>query len=147
MVAFLGWQAAKVLWGAWEGAGTARPHPFSIFAIFVFRVAYAECRFSKAAEMQRVDLVETTMQAWARLDAEQRDRFFKAGLKAAVRLDRLEFRAWLLRRLRNPPLSRPADPAAFTISDADMALLLNQTPLRTTRPSRCSSPTSRNTAI
>jgi hypothetical protein len=97
--------------------------------------------------MRRVDLVETTMQAWARLDPEQRDRFFRFGLKAAVRLDRLEFRAWLLRRLRNPPLSRPADPAAFAISETDVALLLNQAPLRTAKPSRRSLPTSRNTAI
>jgi hypothetical protein len=97
--------------------------------------------FSKAAEMRRVDLVETTMAAWARLDAEQRDRFFKAGLRAALRLQPLEFRAWLLRRIRNWPLSRPADPAAFAISETDVALLLNQAPLRTTRPSRRSPPT------
>ena len=50
--------------------------------------------------MRRVDLVEATMQGWARLTPQQRERFFQAGLKAALRLDRLEFRAWLLRRLR-----------------------------------------------
>ena len=50
--------------------------------------------------MRRIDLFEATMQGWMRLDAGQRERFFKAGLKAALRLDRLEFRAWLLRRLR-----------------------------------------------
>jgi hypothetical protein len=61
--------------------------------------------------MRRVDLVETTMQAWARLDPQQRDRFFEAGLKAAVRLGQLEFRAWLLRRVKYPPLSAPVDPA------------------------------------
>jgi hypothetical protein len=80
--------------------------------------------------MRRVDLVEATMQGWARLNPSQRDRFFKAGLKAALRLDRLELRAWLLRRLRNPPLAAPIDPANFAISDADMALLLKQLPLR-----------------
>ena len=39
------------------------------------------------------------MAGWARLTPSQRERFFQAGLKAALRLDRLEFRAW---RLRNP---------------------------------------------
>ena len=33
--------------------------------------------------MRRVDLVETTMQAWARLDPQQREWFFKAGMKSA----------------------------------------------------------------
>ena len=74
--------------------------------------------------MRRVDLIEATMQGWARLNPSQRERFFKAGLKAALRLDRLELRAWLLRRLRNPPLAAPIDPARFAISDADIALLL-----------------------
>jgi hypothetical protein len=74
--------------------------------------------------MRRVDLVEATMLGWARLDPQQRERFFQAGLKAALRLDRLEFRAWLLRRLKNHPLAAPIDPARFAISDADMALLL-----------------------
>jgi hypothetical protein len=58
----------------------------------------------------------------------KRQRFLEAGLKAALRLDRLEFRAWLLRRLRNPPLAAPT--AAFAISDRDMTLLLKQLPLR-----------------
>ena len=52
--------------------------------------------------MRRIDLFEATMQGWARLTPQQRERFFQAGLKAALRLGRLEFRAWLLRRLRNP---------------------------------------------
>ena len=64
------------------------------------------------------------MQGWARLNPQQRERFFQAGLKAALRLKPLEFRAWLLRRLRNPPLAAPIDPARFAISDRDMALLL-----------------------
>ena len=78
----------------------------------------------------RVDLYQATMAGWARLDPSQRERFFRAGLKAALRLDRLEFRAWLLRRLRNPPPATPDDLAAFAISDADMALLLKQLPSR-----------------
>ena len=80
--------------------------------------------------MRRVDLVEATMQGWARLNPSQRERFFQADLKAALRLDRLEFRAWLLRRLRHPPLAVPIDPARFAISDRDMALLVEALPLR-----------------
>jgi hypothetical protein len=65
------------------------------------------------------------MQAWARIDPQERDRFFRAGLKASARLQPLRFRAWLLRRLRYPPLSRPADPASacFTITMADVTAL------------------------
>jgi hypothetical protein len=74
--------------------------------------------------MRRVDLFEATMQGWARLNPQQRERFFQAGLKAALRLDRLEFRAWLLRRLGNAPLAEPIDPASFIFGDADIALLL-----------------------
>jgi hypothetical protein len=73
--------------------------------------------------MRRIDLTDATMQAWARLDAAQRNRFFEMFPAAALRLDRLELRAWLLRRLRNPPLVA-IDPARFTISDADIAHLL-----------------------
>jgi len=40
----------------------------------------------------RTDLFEATMQGWARLDAAQRQRFFEAFVKAALRLDRLELR-------------------------------------------------------
>jgi hypothetical protein len=67
---------------------------------------------------------------WGRLNAAQRQRFFEAFLKAALRLDRLELRAWLRRRLQNPPLAAPIDPARFTISDADIAALLNKLHLR-----------------
>jgi hypothetical protein len=74
--------------------------------------------------MRRVDLVAATLEGWARLTPSQRERFLHAGLKAALRLDRLEFRAWLLRRLKNPPLAAPVDPARFSISDADLAILL-----------------------
>jgi hypothetical protein len=80
--------------------------------------------------MRRIDLFEATMQGWVRLDAGQRERFFKAGLKTALRLDRREFRAWLLRRVRTAPLAAPIDPVCFAISDRDMALLLKQLPLR-----------------
>ena len=80
--------------------------------------------------MRRVDLVEATMQGWARLNPQQRERCFKAGLKAALRLKPLEFRAWLLRRLRNPPLAAPVDLTRFTVSDRDMTLLLKKLPLR-----------------
>jgi len=41
-----------------------------------------------------------------------------------LRLDRLELRAWLLRRLRNPPLAAPIDPARLIFGDADIASLL-----------------------
>jgi hypothetical protein len=78
--------------------------------------------------MRRVDLVSATLEGWARLDDRQRERFFKAGLKAALRLDRLEFRAWLLRRLRHKPLVA-VDPARFEISD-DMAMLLKALPFK-----------------
>ncbi|MET4198745.1 hypothetical protein [Bradyrhizobium sp. LA6.12] len=73
--------------------------------------------------MRRTDLSEAVMQAWSRLDAAQRLRFFEAFVAAAVRLDKLELRAWLRRRLREPPLVA-IDPARFTISDADIALIL-----------------------
>ena len=74
--------------------------------------------------MRRVELTEATLQGWARLDEAQRQRFFEAFVKAALRLDRLELRAWLRRRLKNPPLAEPIDPARFAISDADIAILL-----------------------
>lgn len=73
--------------------------------------------------MRRTDLAEATLEGWARLDAAQRQRFFEAFVAAAVRLDMLELRAWLWRRLREPPLVA-IDPARFTISDADIAHLL-----------------------
>jgi hypothetical protein len=55
--------------------------------------------------MQRVDLTEAALEGWARLDA-------------------LALRAWLRRRLKNPPLTAPIDPARFAISDADIALFM-----------------------
>jgi hypothetical protein len=74
--------------------------------------------------MRRVELTEATMQGWARLDAAQRQRFFDAFVRAALRLDRLELRAWLRRRLKNPPLAEPIDPASLIFADADIASLL-----------------------
>ena len=52
------------------------------------------------------------MLGWARLDAAQRQRFFEAFLKAALRLDRLALRASLRRRLQYPPFAA-IDPARF----------------------------------
>ena len=64
------------------------------------------------------------MQGWARLDAAQRHRFFEAAfLNVALRLDKLELRAWLRRRLKNPPLAPPFDPARL-IGGVDIALVL-----------------------
>ena len=77
------------------------------------------------------DLFEATMQGWARLNPQQRERFFQAGLRAALRLERQELRAWLMRRLIEPPLAAPVDPASFAISEADIALLM-----RSARPKR-----------
>jgi hypothetical protein len=74
--------------------------------------------------MRRTDLIQATMEGWSRLNAAERERSFAAFVAAAVRLDRLELRAWLRRRLKNPPFAEPIDPARFTVSDADMALLL-----------------------
>lgn len=70
------------------------------------------------------DLFEATMQGWARLNPEQRERFFQAGLRAALRLERQEFREWLMRPLIEPPLAAPVDPASFPISKTDIALLM-----------------------
>jgi hypothetical protein len=84
----------------------------------------------KGTHMRRIDLVTATLEGWSRLNPQQRQRFFEAGLKAALRLQPLAFRAWLLRRLRNPPLAAPVDLTRFTISDRDMAALLKQLPLR-----------------
>ena len=81
--------------------------------------------------MRRTDLAEATLQGWGRLDAAQRDRFFEALVRAALRLDRLALRAWLRRRLQDPPLVA-IDPTSFAISDADIALLLNKLPVADT---------------
>ena len=69
------------------------------------------------------------MQGWGQLSPVERERFFRAGLKAALRLDPLQFRAWLLRRVRTAPPAAPGDLTGFTVSD-DMVALLKQLPLR-----------------
>jgi hypothetical protein len=79
--------------------------------------------------MRRVELTEAVMAGWTRLDATQRDQFFHAFLRAALRLNALDLRAWLRRRLRTAPLAAPIDPARFAISDSDMAALLKNLPL------------------
>ena len=63
------------------------------------------------------------MAGWTRLDAAQRQRFFEAFLKAALRLDALALRAWLRRRRQYPPLAAPIDPASL-LADVDIALIL-----------------------
>jgi hypothetical protein len=80
--------------------------------------------------MRRVELTEAVMSGWTRLDATQRDRFFHAFLRAALRLNALDLRAWLRRRLRTAPLAAPIDLARYAISDADMAALLKKLHLR-----------------
>jgi hypothetical protein len=82
----------------------------------------------KGCEMPRADpLFERTMNAWARLDDRRRQRFAEAFLWAALRLERQELRAWLMRRLIEPPLAAPVDPARFAISKTDIALLMRST--------------------
>ena len=81
------------------------------------------------------DLFKAAMQGWARLNPAQRDRFFQAGLRAALRLERQEFREWLRRRVSEPPLAAPVDPASFAISKGDIAFLMRsarQAPLKKT---------------
>jgi hypothetical protein len=73
--------------------------------------------------MRRTDLTEATLQGWARLNATQRQRFFEAFLNAALRLDRLELRASLRRRLQYPPLCDPVDISRL-LADADIAFAM-----------------------
>ena len=79
----------------------------------------------------RIDLVAKTLEGWSRLSPAQREKFFQAGLKAALGLGGPEFRCWLLRRVRTAPPAVPVDPARYAISEGDLALLLKQLPLRT----------------
>jgi hypothetical protein len=73
--------------------------------------------------MRRIDLLKETMQAWARLDVAQRERFFAAFVAAAVRLE-----SWSCARGSGVGSESrrlvAIDPARFTISDADIAHLL-----------------------
>jgi hypothetical protein len=73
--------------------------------------------------MRRVELTEAVVTGWTRLDATRRDRFFHAFLRAALRLNAAEAAA-------AAPLAEPIDPARFAISDADIALLMKNLPLR-----------------
>ena len=77
--------------------------------------------------MPRTDLFERTMAGWARLDDRQRQRFAEAFLRAALRLERQEFRYWLMRRLIEPPLAAPVDASSFAISKTDIAALMRST--------------------
>jgi hypothetical protein len=92
------------------------------FSFLVFRLPNP--LFKGNAKMRHIDLVEATTVAWERLSPLQRDQFFRAFVSAALRLDRVAMRDWLRKRLQNPPLAAPIDPARFTISDADIALLM-----------------------
>jgi hypothetical protein len=74
--------------------------------------------------MRRTELTQATMEGWTRLSTAQRDKFFEAFLHAALRLDRLALRAWLRRRLKNPPLAAPIDPSGFIFADVDLAQVL-----------------------
>ena len=61
----------------------------------------------------RIDLVAKTLEGWSRLSPAQREKFFQAGLKAALRLGGPEFRRRLLRRVRTAVVAAPIDPARF----------------------------------
>jgi hypothetical protein len=70
---------------------------------------------------RRVDLVQATMEGWGRLDAQQRDRFFAAFVRAAVRLDQRALRAGpvphaLRRTLTTDPPQRKVMPPPQTPS-------------------------------
>jgi hypothetical protein len=99
----------------------------------IFEVHLPNSRL-KGREMRRTDLFEATMQGWAWLNPSQRERVFQSGLKAALRLERQEFRDWLLRRIGEPPLAAPVDPSRIAISQADIALLLKSAREPPSRP-------------
>src|SRR6478672_658980 len=89
----------------------ADEHPEDVLAgIYLDRVA----GFLKGNAMRAIDLVEATTVAWERLSPQQRDRFFRAFVSAALRLDRVAMRDWLRKRLRNRPLAAPVDLTRFT---------------------------------
>jgi hypothetical protein len=93
------------------------------FLFFVFLLANP-----KGTRMRRIDLAAITLESWGRLNDRQRRRFAEMFLRAALRLGGPELRRWLRRRVRTAPLAAPIDPAAFAISDGDLALLLKQLP-------------------
>ena len=108
-------------------AEKARPPTLGIFAIFVLRLSFAE---NSGRHKMRNDLLTEMRGAWARLDLAARDQFFDAFLRAALRLNHVDLRAWLRRRVRQPPLGLPADLTNLTFSAADLALLDAQSKLR-----------------
>ena len=73
--------------------------------------------------MKRIDLSEAVLQGWRRLSAEKRERFFVSLLKAALRLDALSFRAWVLKRLKTRPLAAPVHMSRL-LADTDIALAI-----------------------
>jgi hypothetical protein len=77
----------------------------------------------KGREMPR-DLFEATMRGWARLNPSQRERFFQAGLRAALRLERQQFREMAHAAAHRAPLAAPVDPNSFAISKYDIAVLM-----------------------
>jgi hypothetical protein len=97
--------------------------------------------------MARADLFERTMAGWARLNPQQRERFFRAGLRTALRLERQEFREWLIRRVGEPPLAEPVDPASFAISQADIALLMRSARKRHSNKTRSATRKTKNANI
>ena len=64
------------------------------------------------------------MAGWRRLNEARRQRFFEAFVSAALRLDQLALRAWLRRRLKDPPLAPPIDPARLLFGDGDIDIAL-----------------------
>jgi hypothetical protein len=74
--------------------------------------------------MRRTPLTEATMAGWRRLNEARRQRFFEAFVSAALRLDQLALRAWLRRRLKDPPLAPPIDPARLLFGDGDIDIAL-----------------------
>jgi hypothetical protein len=62
------------------------------------------------------------MQGWARLDAAP--AVFRGVPEGGAAARALALRAWLRRRLKNPPLAAPIDLANFIFGDADIPLLL-----------------------
>ncbi len=71
--------------------------------------------------MERDDLTEATLAAWGRLDEAGRSKFFGEFVAAALRLNQLDLRAWLRRRVRTYPLCPPLK--GLSLSDDDIAYL------------------------
>ena len=77
---------------------------------FGFLCFVCPIRFTKGnAKMRAIDLAEATTGSLGAASRSQRDRFFRAFVSAALRLDRVAMRDWLRKRLRNRPLAAPVD--------------------------------------